>query len=179
MLGGVTVREPNRRMTARTAALVLQSRSVDLADVFDASAIIEPAAARVVAESRAHVRAAKELRSIIADEKRAISDIPAFTNAQIRFHEEIVILSGNSTLTLVMEMLNEVIDRAVAHVLSRPRPEVSARRSSIRSHEQLAELIEGGDGDSAQAHWSSHMARLRKALLGERGSSVVDLAHHL
>src|SRR4026209_1677486 len=33
MLGGIVVHEPNERMTARTAALLLQSRNVSLADV--------------------------------------------------------------------------------------------------------------------------------------------------
>src|SRR5262249_16766090 len=36
VLGGVFVHEPDQRMTARTAALVLQARNVSLADVYDA-----------------------------------------------------------------------------------------------------------------------------------------------
>jgi hypothetical protein len=35
MLGGVVVREPDGRTTARTAAMVLQARNVSLADVHD------------------------------------------------------------------------------------------------------------------------------------------------
>src|SRR5215469_3718883 len=34
MLGGVIVHEPDERMAARTAALVLQARNVSLADVY-------------------------------------------------------------------------------------------------------------------------------------------------
>lgn len=179
VLGGVTVHRPDRRMTARAAALVLQSRSVDLSDVFDASAIIEPAAARSVALSRSHSAAGKQLRGIITEQKRAIDDIVAFANAQVRFHEEIVTLAGNRTLTIVMEMLNEVIARAIQDVITQSENQgVAARRSAIRSQELLADLIEAGDGDAAQAHWNSHMARLRRSLLGERSSSVVDLTHH-
>ena len=40
--GGVVVHRPDHRLTARTAALVLQARNVSLADVFDARTIIEP-----------------------------------------------------------------------------------------------------------------------------------------
>jgi GntR family transcriptional repressor for pyruvate dehydrogenase complex len=179
VLGGVTVHRPDRRMTARAAAFVLRSRSVDLADVFDASAIIEPAAARSVAGSRSRSGAAKRLRAIITEQKRAIDDAVDFANAQVRFHEEIVVLAGNLTLTIVSEMLNEVIARAVEDVIEQTRLQgVAVRRSAIRSHELLADLIEAGEGDAAQAHWNAHMAKLRRALLGERSASVVDLTNH-
>ena len=180
VLGGVKVHRPDRRMTARAAALVLHSRNVDLADVFDSSAIIEPAAARSVAASRGRTAAAKHLRAIISEEKRAIGDVVAFANAQVRFHEAIVTLTGNQTLLLVIEMLNEVVARAVEDVIAQARHEDNAaRRRAIRSHELLVDLIETGDGDAAQAHWTTHMARLRRSLLADRGSSVVDLTDHL
>src|SRR2546430_9641849 len=49
VLGGVIVHQPNERMTARTAALVLQSRNVTLGDVHQARSVIEPAAVRGLA----------------------------------------------------------------------------------------------------------------------------------
>src|SRR5438445_11947364 len=48
MRGGVIVHEPDERMTARTAALVLQARKVSLADVHAARSLLEPTAVRVV-----------------------------------------------------------------------------------------------------------------------------------
>ncbi|MDG4667916.1 GntR family transcriptional regulator [Mycobacterium sp. 236(2023)] len=180
VLGGVAVHRPDRRMTAKAAALVLRARSVDLADVFEASTIIEPAAARAVAASRGRGRVAKQLRDIIAQEKREVGDAVGFTNAQVAFHEAIVDAAGNRTLTLVSEMLNEVIGRAIEDVLTQSRlQDVNARRSAIRAHEGLVQLIEAGEGDAAQAHWNTHMARLRRSLLGERGSAVVELTPHL
>lgn len=177
--GGVLVHRPDQRNTARAAALVLQSRSVSLADVFEASAIIEPAAARLVAASRTHERSARHLRQLVGEQRRTIGDPLACTNAMIEFHSDIVLLSGNQTLVLVCEMLNEVINRAIADVLVRSEQEsVAARRGTIRSCERLVELIAAGDGDGAQAHWSAHMARLRRSLLGARASAVIDLTSH-
>lgn len=179
-MGGVVVHRPDQRMTARAAALVLQSRSVALADVFDASAVIEPAAARMVAASRGHRRAAEQLREAIAEQKRTFNDPLACTNAMIKFHSDIITLAGNQTLQLICEMINEVISRAIADVQQRSQQDsIAARRRTTRSHEVLADLIEAGDADAAQAHWTTHMARLRRTLLGERGSAVVDLNHHL
>lgn len=178
-LGGVVVHRPDQRMTARAAALVMQSRSVSLADVFEASAVIEPAAARMVAISRGHLRAAEQLRQIVVDMKRSVKDPAACTMLMIRFHSDIVQLAGNQTLILICEMLNEVIARAVADVLVRSQGDpIASRRRRIRSDEQLVDLIAAGDGDGAQAHCAAHMARIRRALLGERASSVVDLTHH-
>jgi GntR family transcriptional regulator, transcriptional repressor for pyruvate dehydrogenase complex len=178
-LGGVVVHRPDQRMTARAAALVLQSRSVSLADVFDASAVIEPAAARMVATSRQRQRAVAQLREVIVEQKRTLHDPIAFTNALFRFHSDIVHLAGNQTLIIISEMLNEVITRAVADVRARTRQQSSVGwRRNIRVNEQLVDLIEAGDGEGAQAHWNTHMSRLRRALLGERAAAVVDLSHH-
>jgi GntR family transcriptional repressor for pyruvate dehydrogenase complex len=76
--GGVVVREPSQRMTARTAALILQA--------------------------------------LIDQQEEAILDPEAFAGANARLHERLVSLAGNQTLTIVEEMLNEIVVRAVMAV---------------------------------------------------------------
>jgi GntR family transcriptional repressor for pyruvate dehydrogenase complex len=179
-LGGVVVHRPDQRMTARAAAVVLQSRSVSLSDVFEASTVIVPAAARMVAASRGHKKAAERLREIVIDQKRSIADPLSSTAAMIRFHSELVAICGNQTLILVCEMLNEVVTRAIADVLSRTKNQTPAsRRQAIRAHEKLVEFIAAGDGDGAQAYWSGQMAKLRDSLLGDQASAVVDINRHI
>ena len=63
--GGVIVHLPDERMTARTAATLLQARNVSLADVFDARAQVEPLAARLIASMRGRRAAVAELRALI------------------------------------------------------------------------------------------------------------------
>src|SRR5499427_3958373 len=63
--GGVVVHEPSQRLTARTASLVLRSRNVPLADVFEARALLEPMAAKAVASKRGRRAAVKELNQLI------------------------------------------------------------------------------------------------------------------
>src|SRR2546427_552984 len=72
--GGVVVHEPDGRMTARTAALLLQARNVPLADVFQARNLLEPIAARTIATMRGRRAAIKELRALIGEEEAAIED---------------------------------------------------------------------------------------------------------
>src|SRR5829696_99871 len=91
-LGGVVVHEPNERMTARTAALVLQARNVPLADVYDARSVLEPAAAATVARSSRRRSAGKELLGLIDLQEASIDDPDAFGDTNARFHERLVAL---------------------------------------------------------------------------------------
>jgi GntR family transcriptional repressor for pyruvate dehydrogenase complex len=178
--GGVIVHTPDERITARTAALLLQTRNVPLADVFEARSLLEPIAARALATSRSRKTAVKELRGLIGDEQAAIEDPDEFAIANAAFHQRLVLLAGNQTLNIVAEMLNEVVVRAVTAV-SRSDGTVesqSVRRRGMRSQEQLLDLIEAGDGVAAEEHWRAHMQVVGRVLLGRRASTVVDLRHH-
>lgn len=178
--GGVVVHEPDGRMTARTAALLLQARNVPLADVFDARSMLEPLAVKALASGRGRRAAVAELRPLIAEQEEAIDDPDAFGRANAAFHERLVSLAGNQTLSIVAEMFNEIVARAVAAV-SRSEDTVgslSTRRRGIRSQRRLLELIETGDALTAEEHWRSHMAVVGKVMLGQEATSVVDLLHH-
>jgi len=179
--GGVVVHRPDQRLTARTAAMVLQSRNVPLADVFEARTIIEPAAVRLVATGRSRRASARKLRALIAEEEKAIDDPEAFGQANARFHEELVQMAGNQTLTIVAEMLNEVVARAVTIVSQTGEDGGSSatRRRGVRSQERLVTLIENGDADGAEAHWRTHMGVVGRVMLGQRAKTVIDLLDHL
>jgi DNA-binding FadR family transcriptional regulator len=178
--GGVVVRAPDHRMTARTAALVLQARNVSLADVFEARGWLEPVAAREIASSRRRRVAVKELACLIAEEVDAIDDPERFGRANASFHARLVALAGNQTLSIVAEMLNEIVERAVTAV-SRTDDRLGStatRRRGIKSQERLLELLDAGDGPGAEDHWRTHMAVVGRVMLGQEARTVVDLLHH-
>jgi GntR family transcriptional repressor for pyruvate dehydrogenase complex len=175
--GGIVVHEPNGRITARNAALVLQARNVSLADVYEARSLLEPTAVRVVASLRSRRAAAAELRRLIDEQMRVIAEPEAFGPANARFHEQLVALAGNQTLTIVAEMLNEIVARAVtaASRTGEERDSLATRRRGIRSQQRLVSLIEAGKAAEAEAHWRTHMAVVGRVLLGQRVGTVVDL----
>ena len=178
--GGVVVHRPDHRQAARTAALVLQARNVSLADVFEARTIIEPAAVRLVAQGRGRRAAARRLRTLIAEQERVIDHPAEFGRANARFHEELIGLAGNQTLTIVAEMLNEVVARAVT-ALSQAAADgdsLATRRRGVRSQERLASLVEAGDADEAEEHWRTHMGVVGRVMLGQRAKTVIDLVDH-
>jgi DNA-binding FadR family transcriptional regulator len=178
--GGVIVHEPDERMTARTAAMVLQARNVPLADVFETRALIEPLAARAIASRRSRRSAVAELRALITAEEETIEDPEAFAVANTAFHERLVSLAGNQTLTIVSEMLNEIVTKAVT-AISQAGDVVGSlgtRRRGIRSQHHLVNLIDAGDSTGVEEHWRAHMAVVGRVMLGQDASTVVDLLHH-
>lgn len=178
--GGVRVHQPDHRQAARTAALVLQARNVSLADVSEARSIIEPAAVRVVAERRNRKAAAQQLRALVAEQEEVIEDPEAFARANARFHEVLVALAGNQTMTVLVEMLGEVVTRAVSAISQADGSgdSVATRRRGVRSQQRLADLVEAGDADGAEAHWRTHMTVVGKVVLGQQAKTVVDLLDH-
>jgi GntR family transcriptional regulator, transcriptional repressor for pyruvate dehydrogenase complex len=180
MLGGIIVHEPDERMTARTAALVLQARNVSLADVYEARTLLEPTAVRVITSLRARQAAVAELRQLIKQQVRVIQDPDAFGPANARFHERLVALAGNQTLTIVAEMLNEVVTRAVTAISKTGPAQDSAatRRRGIRSQERLVELIEAGKASEAETHWREHMTVVGRFLVKQGATTVIDLMNH-
>jgi len=178
--GGVVVRQPDERFTARNAALVLQYRNTTLADVHEARRIIEPAAARMLASARDRRAAADELRGLIDAQRDVIDDPVAFGKANAEFHERLVALAGNQTLEIVAEMLNEIVERAVTAVSQSPpaKSSLAVRRRGIRSQERLVELVALGAGSEAESHWRAHMEAVGKVILGQRAKRVVDLFDH-
>jgi GntR family transcriptional regulator, transcriptional repressor for pyruvate dehydrogenase complex len=179
-LGGVVVHEPSEKMTARTAALVLQARNVPLADVYEARATLEPTAAAAIARSSRRRSAGKELLRLIDEEEACVDDPDAFPIANARFHEQLVSLAGNQTLSIVGEMLNEIVSRAVSEVAHAEPAQQSTetRKRGIRSQRRLVELIVDGDATAAEEHWRAHLAVVGKVLLGQKATMVVDLLDH-
>jgi DNA-binding FadR family transcriptional regulator len=166
-------------MTARTAALVLQARNVPLADVFEARTIIEPTATRIIATSRGRKAAVRELRSLLRDEEDAIEDPEKFGVANAAFHRALMSLAGNETLVIVADMLDEIVVQAVTAVSQADDVvgSLSVRRRGLRSQSRLLDLIDAGDGPSAEEHWRAHMQVVGRVMLGQRASTVVDLLH--
>jgi len=178
--GGVVVHRPDQRLTARTAALVLQARNVSLADVFQARTILEPAAVRLVASARNRRTSVRRLRALIAEQEAAIDDPETFGQANARFHEELVAMAGNQTLTIVAEMLNEVVARAVTLVSQADAVggSTATRRRGVRSQDRLVSLVEAGDADGAEEHWRTHMGVVGRVMLGQEATTVIDLLDH-
>ncbi len=172
--GGARVHAPDISSVARYAGLFLQHRQTTLEDVQAARAVVEPPAARMLAQRR-DTAACEELRELIEREKDSMQDASGYAELSTRFHERLMELSGNETLALVVGMLHDIIERhaeSSMHVTLNPK----ALKKSIRSQEKLVELIEAGDEEGAEKHWRTHVINAGQSILSKAGrKSVVDL----
>ena len=178
--GGVVVHEPDERMTAahgRSRAADAQRRAGRRLRG------ARPARADRGEDDRLAARAPsaiKKLRQLIREEEEAIEDPERFGVANAAFHEQLVSLAGNQTLTIVAEMLNEIVARAVTAVSQADDAvgSLSVRRRGIRSQQRLARSARGGRRRGGRGALASAHAGRRSVMLGQQASTVVDLIDH-
>jgi DNA-binding FadR family transcriptional regulator len=163
--GGALVTVPGPKAVADLFGMILMLSNTTVGDVWDARETIEPAAVRRLAETATEFEWAElgdELSRV-----RAVLDHPqAFSNAGVAFHVKLVQLSGNQTLTAIIGVLSEIIERELAKSLAEIGPDSDeidlANRRALRGYEKITALITAGDGEGAEQAWRDHMRNVRR-----------------
>jgi DNA-binding FadR family transcriptional regulator len=178
--GGALVLRPSYEMVARATGITLQAQGTTIGDLYEMRTLIEPPAARLVAERNSSVGAAA-LREHLRLEYDLIDDREAQSRAIGKFHRIMIEQSGNQSMLMVAHALQDLVEKHL--VLARAREsmqDVAAlekrTRIGLRSHAKLIDLIEARDGCGAEKHWRAHMIAAGKVWLAEIGpNSLVDL----
>jgi DNA-binding FadR family transcriptional regulator len=171
--GGAQVIGPTLGLAAHAVGMVLQGQGTRLADVQVARQIIEPPAARMVAE-RQSPETIKILTELLEAEKNST---PAdFPFAAMRFHEALIQLSGNHTLSIFLMVLHE-IHEGVAVGLSARSNGSKVNDRVVEIHETLIDLIKAGEGEAAETLWRDYWAWIVPFTHPEE--AVVDVLHNL
>lgn len=174
--GGVVARRPDERHTLRAMAVLLESRAVSLADVYEARTIIEPPAVRRIAQARNRKAVVKRLRELVDGQDAAIGDPVAYAALNVEFHERLVEGSGNQTLVLLAEVLHDLVANAVTKLmaLDTEAQGIARRRRGLKAQLHLLDLIEVGQPDEAEAFWRDHMEKVADIMLRSGGPEPVD-----
>jgi GntR family transcriptional regulator, transcriptional repressor for pyruvate dehydrogenase complex len=173
---GARVRVPGPEIVARPAGLLLELSGATLADVMTARIAIEPAAAKLLAESGTD-DAHEELDRLV----RQIPDAwetGDLARASAHLHRRMVELSGNVTLGMIAGMLHEISERHTTAAFLGARNVVPKAQYEklMRSYTHLVDLVVARDGAEAQAHWRRHMENASAALLkGYERTKVRDI----
>jgi GntR family transcriptional regulator, sialic acid-inducible nan operon repressor len=179
--GGARVTLPGPDAVADLFGMILMLSGTTIGDVWDARLTIEPPAVRRLAES-ATKEALKELDAELERVRAAIDDPREFGKAGVQYHVKLVELSGNHTLTAVIGMLSEIIERELAKSLAEIGPDSDevrrANRRALRGYEKIAELIHAGDGEAAESAWRDHMKSARRYVAKtQKQDRVIDLLY--
>jgi DNA-binding FadR family transcriptional regulator len=176
--GGAVVQLPDVSIATRYLGLILQVQGTTLAEIYRVHALIEPAAARLVAEAK-NPDAGRELRACLEAGRQHIDNDFQFGTDTARFRNKLIDLAGIPTLSLLTAVLNEILERCWASLATKTAKSTGsagARRKGIRSCEKLIELIEAGDGAGAEQHWREHTANVEAAMRSWLDSTrVVDI----
>jgi len=180
--GGAKVTVPGPDAAAGLFGMVLMLAGTSVCDVWDARLTIEPAAVRRLAASATESQLATLDRELDRMRAAATLDPATFHQAGVRFHVMLVELSGNRTLTALIGMLSEIIERELANALAELGPDSDetrrANKRALRGYEDIAALIRSGDADGAQEAWRVHLSRVRQFLgSAQREDQVLDVLY--
>jgi DNA-binding FadR family transcriptional regulator len=169
-VGGAVVHAPTPQRAAQMIAMVLQTRATSPSEVSVALGYLEPICARLCAlrEDRA-VSVVPILREIVANQRQNIEDTEEYLRYSRDFHSNIVALSGNEPMIVVIGALQAIWsahDSLVWETMadgidveadpSAPLAR-STRRAALRAHEKLVEEIELGNADKANNIAAAHL----------------------
>ena len=95
------------------------------------------------------------------------------------FHTLLVRLAGNQTLTLLNEMLHDIVEVANTSLQPGTDAEVAlARETTSKTHRRVVEHIRQRDQRRAEDLWRRHLHEAEGFLLGDDVvSTVTDLLH--
>jgi DNA-binding FadR family transcriptional regulator len=184
--GGALVTIPDIAIGARYVGLLLQLDAATIADVYEARMALEPICAGMMAARRrpedaaALERAIAGVAALIDASPDKVPEPHDWSRKTYEFHELIVQGSGNKTLALQGQLLQEVValhyDATIADKFAgNSRPERFQR--VLQSFRKLSRLVAAGDSDAAHKHWLRHMQTAAKTLLGDdmKNKPIVDL----
>lgn len=173
--GGAKIHPPDVRVASRYMGLLMQYAKATLEEVYAVRSIVEPPAARMLAETIDDAKL-EALREIVEQERISIDDGLLTAYWGTRFHERIAELTGNKALAMMIGVLHDVIEMhsAVAlEVRATADPDKKLRFRSIRSQEKLIELLARGDGKAAESHWREHVLIAGDYVLSQTGRNTL------
>jgi GntR family transcriptional repressor for pyruvate dehydrogenase complex len=176
--GGARVQPPDREVAARYAAFTLEYRGVTLRDVYDARTALEVPSVGKLARDRTDADLGV-LEAALTSQEAVAQDARESIRLHGDFHTLLVRLAGNQTLTLLNEMLHDIVEVANTSLQPATGSAVqSARESTNKTHRRVLEHIRARDQRRAEDLWRRHLHEAKGYLLGEDVvSTVTDLLH--
>jgi DNA-binding FadR family transcriptional regulator len=178
--GGPRVLSLDPQVAARHVGTLLQVRGTTLSDLESVRIGLEPLAVRWLTESPDAHAAVVTLREYNDRADAAVEDLPSFAYHSFGFHRKVVELAGNQALTVLMDLIAEIVQQ---HITARetaadndPVERVRDNKRSVRANAKMLKLVESGDADAAEAYWREHITAVVEHLAKIHGvRTVLDL----
>lgn len=153
------------RVLPRKGVVILALSPDDMREIYEATIALEAASAEILAgkdaAARAAIAAALDAINDRMDEALAAGDLAGWADADGRFHQQLVELTGNGRLArMAATMLDQSHRARMLTIRLRPKPVASAR-----DHRAIVAAIRAGDAAAARAAAQAHRAAARDMLL--------------
>jgi GntR family transcriptional regulator, transcriptional repressor for pyruvate dehydrogenase complex len=166
--GGPTVSAPDHETLASTFALLLQFAGARFRTILEVRLLLEPEIAAIAAE-RATPAQLDEIRLLLQEMERHLTDETGFLERNEQFHDLIAWASGNPLFGYLISSLGWITDGAVLGV-GYSQEQLSAVQ---RAHEKVYDAIKSGDADRAREAMDRHLGEFANHL-ERRYSHVLD-----
>lgn len=151
--GGPIVRRPGAEDLSNAIALILRFERTPLTDIIATREAIEPIAARLAAQ-RATPEHVAELRGTIEAMLANLGSQTVFLRENQRFHITVAQASGNVVLRVIVDALKGLLD---GQWIESSTYSERRRRNVALAHQRVADAIEAGDADAAEAAMQDHL----------------------
>jgi GntR family transcriptional regulator, transcriptional repressor for pyruvate dehydrogenase complex len=157
---GTVVTDPSATPSGDALAMALDSRRLNLAQVMEVRACIEPQIALRTAQraTARDVAALTKIHDSMASERSSAK----FAALDRTFHHAIAIYSHNPLLVRLLEAVNDLIAPSRSSSLQ----SAARRRSSIDEHIRILQAIAAHDPVEAQLAAQSHVESVQRRILG-------------
>jgi DNA-binding FadR family transcriptional regulator len=165
--GGAIVHRPSIDVATRYIGLLLQANGTSLQDIYRVHMLVEPIAARILAEKHS-TTAPNILHKCLIEGQLNFDSDSDYGIATARFRNSLIELADIPPLTLLMGMLNTIFESYWARLTVTAGMQIDnskAKRRGLNSLEKLIKLIEIGDGDAAEDHWRRHTEFVQNAMI--------------
>ncbi|WP_072801641.1 FadR/GntR family transcriptional regulator [Rhodococcoides yunnanense] len=184
-LGGAFVKVPTPESAAYHLGLTLQSRGTTLADIAAAREILEPTCAGMVAGLKGTARKAalERLTKLVEDNDNIVGEAYEFTACALEFHDAIVDLCGNTSISIVTSALESVWSSqerqwAVRRTARGDYPIAKYQRDVIKAHRRVVSLIAEGDVAGASQAMREHLHK-SQPYVGDQDAPIEVLENYL
>jgi GntR family transcriptional repressor for pyruvate dehydrogenase complex len=169
--GGVFVAEPGTRPLLRALDTSLRLEDVHVDELYEVRRLVEPALARVALErDPASIAQILEANVARAEARLAAGEKPIDVN--VEFHAILARAGGNRVLSLVMQVILELVVEGREH---EPPADVNLSSQAVDDHRQILQAIKADDGRLVEALMLAHLTRVHERPAPEH--DVSDLAH--
>lgn len=172
--GGPRVKAPDGAVAARYTGLLLQRRGALLADVYSTRTDLEVSAVALLAAKKGTAHLA-ELRTLLDEGKALLGDGARFGEHDARFHQTMVRLTSNETLSVLIDMLYHIIAAHNQRFLANHVHSTAKSPTVQRAHEKLLAFLEAHDADGAQKFWRRHLDQVAKYMITDPATTVVEV----